>query len=867
MNGDLLDYALMYAARGWYVFPLWPGQATPLLKSPGYHLASNDLQQVAEWWTRWPEANIGINLARSGLTAFDVDPQNGGDVTHREQFPDIASPLRSYTPSGGEHHLFTVPEGVEVKGRIGTGIDGKWNGYVVLPPSRRRGVQDKRDGDYVWQCDPMTEAPELPDAMIKPPPLPVVHQLRPDVTTSLDDVGSITEALEYLADYDDFRDENWLQVGMALHHWEHNTPGAEGVGWTLFAEWSMRDPKGTFDDRSCRKRWDSLKVDRANAVTLGSIFHRAQRSGWPGAHKLSADLAAAAFGAGPREAAEWTTEPVTGFRGQQTPEEILADRMTGADWFTQAWHEGKTGKLARTLAWSTGSNCEAVLAVLLLNPAVKDTPVLRSTIAEVCRSQTEWKTITPERCKWQDEPMLPPVSTLSFVDLPVAELERTTNDHMKDAQQVQAITFANRLASFDAGVFWWTGARWQQVSRDLIGRQVARALNNPDSKVSSGRINGTVEVLANQIPIRGTVNPPSHLLFFRNCVVDSLTGAVTCHDASMGNSFLINADYEPAAECSVFLEWLHDIFATDLGRVALLQEVFGWCLISHSLGIQKAVTMVGVPRAGKGTILSLISRLLGDAAGAFQIGDLVSDKVLSGMMKRNVVIDYDASSPDSKTAREVAGKFKAITANEPVSVKIIYRQEPIEVALNCKMIVAANSVPTLWDDSGATAGRWVPLVFDKSFQGREDTGLTDRLALEMQGIAMWAVGGLRRLIEQRRFTMPVTSRDELDSQMDGSSPLDRFIEERFSVGGEGRVSEAQVWENYKLWVMDHGLELAKRRSFMKSFITASRIHGVLWKKSINIEGKYYRGFDGLKVENTKNYNNPFKIVAPPDLKL
>ncbi len=59
-----LDEALAYAKRGWAVFPLRPSSKFPLIPKDeggrGCLDATTDEQQIRAWWTRQPDANIGL---------------------------------------------------------------------------------------------------------------------------------------------------------------------------------------------------------------------------------------------------------------------------------------------------------------------------------------------------------------------------------------------------------------------------------------------------------------------------------------------------------------------------------------------------------------------------------------------------------------------------------------------------------------------------------------------------------------------------------------------------------------------------------------------------------------------------------------
>jgi len=75
----MMDAAIQYAAMGWYIFPLKPDTKQPAIKAWN-NKASNNANQIRFWWSKWPDANIGILMGnKSGLFAVDIDPKNGGD--------------------------------------------------------------------------------------------------------------------------------------------------------------------------------------------------------------------------------------------------------------------------------------------------------------------------------------------------------------------------------------------------------------------------------------------------------------------------------------------------------------------------------------------------------------------------------------------------------------------------------------------------------------------------------------------------------------------------------------------------------------------------------------------------------------------
>jgi hypothetical protein len=71
-NTRLARAALWYARYGWAVFPLRPHTKEPFAQL-GVYNATTDPARVAEWWQRWPHANIGLHCGGAGLLALDID--------------------------------------------------------------------------------------------------------------------------------------------------------------------------------------------------------------------------------------------------------------------------------------------------------------------------------------------------------------------------------------------------------------------------------------------------------------------------------------------------------------------------------------------------------------------------------------------------------------------------------------------------------------------------------------------------------------------------------------------------------------------------------------------------------------------------
>lgn len=139
---DLEYHAHQYASAGMAVIPLKKDK-TPLTDH-GLKDASKDDSTITSWWSKWPEANIGIVTGQvsGGICVIDQDEKNGEHGIEAlskwidDNFLYLDDTWESQTASGGRHTFFrsTLP----VSNRIGwlDGVDVRGDGgYVVAPPS------------------------------------------------------------------------------------------------------------------------------------------------------------------------------------------------------------------------------------------------------------------------------------------------------------------------------------------------------------------------------------------------------------------------------------------------------------------------------------------------------------------------------------------------------------------------------------------------------------------------------------------------------------------------------------------------------------------------------------------------------------
>ena len=153
----MIEHALRLAAEGFRVLPL-AGKIPRTLR--GVKDATQDEDMITKWWTRWPEADIGLATG-DGLVVLDIDPRHNGDFSLQEledEHGEIVT--RTVRTGGGGLHMYfrgQLPQRTGFREGLDMKADG---GYVVAPPSSH-----ESGGGYQW-IDPAHEIRPVPDWLV-----------------------------------------------------------------------------------------------------------------------------------------------------------------------------------------------------------------------------------------------------------------------------------------------------------------------------------------------------------------------------------------------------------------------------------------------------------------------------------------------------------------------------------------------------------------------------------------------------------------------------------------------------------------------------------------------------------------------------
>ncbi len=310
----MLESALEYIEMGFYIFPTREVDGNPYkndkeemvvakAKSPyiagGVHSSSNEEFQIKKWWTKYPDAGVGLDCGKSKIFVIDLDTHAKNQKSGLENFMDLGVPHRDcwecLTPSGGVHLFYSDPKGIgKSTSNSKTQIDTRGKGgYVILPhswlmiPSTKMKKHLNDLGENVetieithekrfytklgkWDGVPMEIMSSYLDKLgIGEKKKITSRDYSPVDVRNNKELARVIEALNSInGEYCDDR-YSWIAIGMALKSLKN-----DAITFTLWDEWSSKSEK--YSQPDAIKQWDSFNSN----VTIGTLFYYANLSGW-----------------------------------------------------------------------------------------------------------------------------------------------------------------------------------------------------------------------------------------------------------------------------------------------------------------------------------------------------------------------------------------------------------------------------------------------------------------------------------------------------------------------------------------------------------------------------------------------------------
>ena len=315
------------------------------------------------------------------------------------------------------------------------------------------------------------------------------------------------------------------------------------------------------------------------------------------------------------------------------------------------------------------------------------------------------------------------------------------------------------------------------------------------------------------------LNANPYIINVRNGLYNVLEDTLMEHTPDYFSTVQLDVAYDEAADCPLFKKFLAESMGGDMEQVGLIQEMLGYFLIPVN-SAQKCFVIVGAASAGKSVLLRVLNDVL---LGRRNVSN-VSWQALNERFKTaelfgklaNIFADLPTKNIDDN------GIFKALVGEDYLTVEK-KNKNPFSFQSSARLLFSCNSIPKNYGDrSEGFYRRLVILRFKYTVpKEKRDPELLEKFRMEADGIFLFALEGLRRLMGNRyTFSETQVNADELQQYREESDSVLSFVKDCCELAAGHSVGSTELFHAYKGYCEECGLRPYSQKNFVQQ-ITAT----------------------------------------------
>ena len=354
------------------------------------------------------------------------------------------------------------------------------------------------------------------------------------------------------------------------------------------------------------------------------------------------------------------------------------------------------------------------------------------------------------------------------------------------------------------------------------------------------------------------------LLNCKNCVLD-LSGdqpKALEHSADLLLSKLCNANYNPAATCTLWEKTVNEIMQGDAEKIKYLQKMSGRLLTGDTSEEEFYIFFGATTRNGKSTITELLLYLLGDYATTISPESLAikankDSRTASPDIAKLAGTRFVVASEPPRRMLFDSSLVKTLTGRDTVSARFLHENE-FQFKPKFKLILNSNYLPVISDKTVFSSNRVKVVPFERHFTEKEQNKhLKEQLQQEIDGILNWCIKGLQ-LYRKEGLEPPVAVQNATHEYSEDSDKVGKFISECL-VKTNQNLAAKDVYEKYSQWCNDCGLGIDGRTSFYEELKTKNLLSktGTVTGKTVKNVIKGYSFVDETFHPVDGNFDTPF----------
>ena len=235
-----------------------------------------------------------------------------------------------------------------------------------------------------------------------------------------------------------------------------------------------------------------------------------------------------------------------------------------------------------------------------------------------------------------------------------------------------------------------------------------------------------------------------------------------------------------------------------------MQEFIGYCLIPSNKG-QRMMVIKGSGGEGKSQIGVVLSRLFGCNMKDGSIGKISENRFARADLENRLLMVDDDLNMNALPKTNYIKSIVTAEAKMDVERKGI---QSYQSNIYARFLCFGNGALTaLYDHSDGFWRRQLVLTTkDRPANREDDPFLVEALSAELEGILLWCLEGLQRLLRNSyKFTVSPKAAANLETIKRNSNNVLDFLDSEgyFRYKADFSISSRDLYEIYKLWCEDN----------------------------------------------------------------
>ena len=320
--------------------------------------------------------------------------------------------------------------------------------------------------------------------------------------------------------------------------------------------------------------------------------------------------------------------------------------------------------------------------------------------------------------------------------------------------------------------------------------------------------------------------------------------------------------YNPNADTPVL--WLNFLDGLPHAEdIPTLQEFIGYCLIPSNKG-QRMMVIKGNGGEGKSQIGAVLSAIFGTNMKDGSIGKISENRFARADLEHVLLCADDDMRMEA--LRQTNYVKSIVTAQGKMDLERKGKQS-YQGWMFARLLAFSNGdLQALYDRSDGFYRRQLVLTTkEKPADRADDPDLAEKMKAEAEGIFLWALEGLQRLVANNfKYTESDRIRENREAVKRDNNNIFDFMESEGYIRrkADASISSKDFYEIYRMWCEENSLAPLKARSFSDAMIAnAGRFNLEHCNNITNSAGRRVWGFMGVEAV-ARPHINGFYDVSP-----